>query len=274
MPIEQTGAFWDETIYSPHDASHKPDSLIPLKGFGTEWVRDTARYGGYNKATQAYFFAFVATDKKGRAKNFFEGVPVHLVSVIAKTPEALLEYAEEIAREAGCGDAKILRAKVPLRQKFILDGDEFFLCGRSNKSNEIRAAKEMAASPALTKILFDATKGDLDLDDEGSLKAYRQVDALLSSCNGRLWKALDLMGSENDFLSLSQEKKSKILINVVKVACGASQGCDMKLLGRSASVGFILVNLASRLPDITWIDQSVTGVFERRTTYEDMLNGI
>ena len=36
----------------------------------------------------------------------------------------------------------------------------------------------------------------------------------------------------------------------------------------------MLINLASKLKNIIWIDESVSGMSAKRTTYQDLINGI
>ncbi len=274
MPFEQTGAFWKETIYSPKDSKHKSDSLTPLKGADTKKELSTSKYGGYDKEQQAYFFIFVAEDKKGHPKYFFEGVPIHRLSVIDQSPDALQKYAEKIANDAGCSNAKILRSKVPLRQKFILNGDGFVLYGRSNKTNEIRPAAEITLPLSTIEKIADAIDGSINLQDEEFISSYRNIASKIALTNKKLFNTLKLEKLEEQALILNDNDRIKLIGNILRVANGESQGCDLSLVGKTKSIGYMLINIASNLPNIVWCDQSVTGIFEKQTTFEDLLNGI
>ena len=274
MPEEQTGAFWDETVYSPRDSKHKSESLVPLKGYGTDHELSPASYGGYNNPQRAYFFIFRAKDKKGRFKYFFEGVPIHLVDDIARSKETLTIYAEGIAQNAGCHDAQVLRDKVPLRQKFELDGTEFYLYGRSGKQNEIRPASQIVLDRGMTALAFKALDKPESLTDEEYLQLYSELAARLEITCPKLSDSLALSSRKAKFNTLDSNDKAIIIRNILMVSNGSAQGCDLKLVGGVAKAGFMLVYLGAALPRVTWIDQSVTGIFEKRTTLEDMINGL
>ena len=274
MLEEQTGALWDETVYSPRDSSKGKNLAMPLKGYGTDRALDPKKYGGFNKVKQAYFFAFRAQDKKGNWKNFFEGVPIHLIDKIGRSEEALGVYANQIASENACHDAQVLRAKIPLRQKFELDGSLFYLYGRSNKTNEIRSARELAGSLELTVRAKAAIESVEDLDQEERLALFKELVGMLECCCPRLASSLSLMGHVDDVATLEDAAFSKLIAQIVRVSKTDLQGCDLSMLGRSPSSGYMLVNLASNLSIIIWIDESVTGMYVRKTTYEDMVNGL
>lgn len=272
MLIEQTGSFWDETVYSPRDSKHKPAVWIPLKGYGTEESLDTFKYGGYNKPSCAYYFAFTAKDSKGRSKDFFEGVPLHIASKAAASETALQEYAESLAHEKKCHDAKILRAKILLRTKLIINGDEFFLCGRSGSQNEVRSAREISMSPSETCALKDVLSGCAE--DRLFVGAWNRVNKLLSNANKAIAKAIDMPSYLDEALKLDPESRGELLQGILMCARGASRGCNLKPVGGKEKAACKKVSLGAQLQDIIWIDQSVTGMFEKRTTYQDMINGL
>lgn len=274
MLEEQTGALWDETVYSPKDTKNGKNLTMPLKGFGTDAVLDPEKYGGFNKVKQAYFFAFRAKDARGRWKNFFEGVPIHLVKTIASSDEALLSYANQIAQANKCHDAQILRAKIPLRQKFELDGDLFYLYGRTGIRNEIRSARELAGPISLSKAVATAVSSPEAMGIERRLELFDSLVGKLNVTCGRLSKALSLKDHRGEVDSLGYGDYSKLIQQIVRVSKADSKGCDMSMFGRSPSTGFLLVGLGGQLETITWIDESVTGMWARRTSYKDMIHGL
>lgn len=271
---EQTGAFWDETVYSPRDSKHGKGLAMPLKGFGTESVLTPSNYGGYNNVQRAYFFAFRALDKRGNWKNFFEGVPIHLIKKVATTPEMLRDYAEMIARGNNCHGAQILRAKIPLRQKFILNGSLFYLYGRSNKSNEIRCAQELSGSLETAEMVWRAINDSSELTETDRLALFDTLVKQIRGVCGRLADALNLEESRELATGLDDQVYSKLIEQLVRCCKADLQGCDLSMFERSTKSGYMLVNLASNLAKITWIDESPTGMYFCRTSYEDMVNGL
>lgn len=274
MLEEQTGALWDETIYSPRDASHGKNLAMPLKGFGTDHALDPKKYGGFNNVQRAYFFAFRAKDRKGKWKNYFEGVPIHLVARVAATPDDLLAYANEIAAATKCCDAQILRSRIPLRQKLELDGSTLYLYGRSGKTNELRSAVEISGDIAFAEAIDAVISGRRELDAPQRGELLRTVAERARVCCPRLSEALHLDEHYPDAASLDSASFAKLITQLLRCYKAGSQGCDLSMIKRSASSGFMLVNLASKLESIVWIDESVTGMYSRRTTYQDLVDGL
>ena len=281
MTEEQTGAFWDETLFSPRDEKHNAESLVPQKGFGTDRALDPKKYGGFDKPQRAYFFIFCARDAKGRVKHFFEGVPIHLASRAACSPEALEAFAEGIAREAGCSGAKVLRARVPLRQKLVLDGTEFWLYGRSDQRNEIRAATQWAPDRRLTDLARRVLDGRGNVEAGEFEELYDAIAEGVGRTCPRLAHALALDERRDAFCGLaSDEKKSaddkkrEVIKNLLMALKGDSRGCNLTLIGGKSETGQMKVALGSKIPEITWVDQSVTGIFERRATGEEGSHGL
>lgn len=274
MLEEQTGALWDETIYSPRDAKNGANLSMPRKGFGTDHALDPQKYGGFNKVKQAYFFAFRAKNARGVWKDFFEGVPIHLVNTIGRSPETLLAYANQLAEQNGCHDAEILRAKIPLRQKFELDGSEFYLFGRTGLRNEIRSAREIAGNVELAIRVKAAIERPVDLDCGERRELFCRLCELLVRACPRLAGSLSLEQYADEVSQLEDAAYAKLIEQIVRGCKTDLQGCDLSMLGRSASSGYMRIDLSKELRNITWIDESVTGMYVRRTTYEDMTHGI
>lgn len=272
MQEEQTGSLWDETVYSPRDGKNGKN-LMPLKGYGTDAELDSEKYGGYNKVQQACFFAFRAIGARGNWKDFFEGVPIHLAKKVASSPETLKDYAEQIAAANGCHGAQILRAKVPLRQKFEMDGSTFYLYGRSNKSNEVRSAMELAGDLDFAGLIRSAQLGLMDVSEDRCKLQNKLIDAAGASCP-KLAAALNITEVFNKAFDCNKEDYGTLVLNICKVFEGKTQGCDLRLVGRSMNTGFMLIGMGSNLHSITWIDESPTGMYSHRTTYEDLTHGL
>ena len=269
MTEEHSDAFWNETIYSPKSTGqYKPKT--PLKGAGTERELDPADYGGYGVPYQAYFFIFQAETKKGQTKFFFEGVPIYLEKKLGKSSEALTEFAETIAEENGCFNARILRKKVPIKQKFELDETEFYLFGRDGKANEIRPASQIVLEPYLTALIVKAADEPKSVSDEDYERLYLRIAEKLEITCPKLSAKLALSDHKKKFDLLEAENKNIIIKNILITSHAGSKACDLRLIGEAEKSGRMRINIATYLPRITWIDQSVTGIFETRTTLEDM----
>lgn len=271
MPEEQTGAFWKETIISPR-AKRNPN--VPQKVSGKEGYLNPKRYGGFETTLSAYFFIFAALDKKGSRKFFFEGVPVHLANRVAEKPEVLNEWAAHIASQKGCHDAVVLRKRIPLRQKLRIGDSLFSLGGRTGKYNVLRAVVEIGGNLKLADVLNRCEDGEAIITQEEAEFAYEELSREIAKTCPELSRALKLDAFYESFSSISREEQKAVLVNVANSANGVKQNCDLSFLGGSSQAACIRKNIASYLSQITWIDTSVTGIFEKKTTFEDLIHGL
>lgn len=279
MPEEQAGAFWDETIYSPRDQKEGKNIPVALKRAGIEGVLEPEKYGGKKNVRYAYFFIFAAKDQRGHWEYFFEGVPIYLVKRIQADKRALREYACEIARKRGCGDARILRSKVLYRQKFELTDAKsgatsvLYLSGRSGTSNEVFPACQIAASLVEVDELRRVLRGErLSADDVGALW-HGLASALAGTCP-KLATQLSLDAFDFEAGKLSDEEVTKLVRGLAAIASGSKATIDLTALGGKGQAGHMRVDVSSNLQAIVWIDQSVTGIFERKTTFEELARGL
>ena len=67
---------------------------------------------------------------------------------------------------------------------------------------------------------------------------------------------------------------SKIFKEFIEYENTGKQSVNFSKLKGVKSEGVVNRTLSSNLEKITWIDQSVTGMFEKRTTYEDLTRGL
>lgn len=101
MPEETSGAFWDQTIYSPRDT--KKNMTLPLKK-----GLDPKKYGSYSREQYAYFFIYKAL-KKGKQVLEFAPVPVSVAAEVKQDSNALRVFANRLAEDAGFEFVEIVR---------------------------------------------------------------------------------------------------------------------------------------------------------------------
>ena len=74
------------------------------------------------------------------------------------------------------------------------------------------------------------------------------------------------------FFSASEEVKAKIVLSLVSIANGATNMIDLSMIGGAKCAGCMQLTFSNVLskgkPILTFIDQSVTGMFERRQRLE------
>ena len=268
-----TGAFWDETVYSPRDLRNGKSLSIPLKSStcakNHEGYLDPKKYGGVRSEKQAYWFIFAAKDKTGRYKYFFEGVPIYM-SVNGKS--TLLEYANEIAGRYDCHSAIILRSCIPIEQKLVIDGITYYMHGQSGKRNQLTPASELQCTREMTYLIASLLDEKLDDEKQNSV-IYDWYCKKIESMSPSQAKILSCKNKKEAFLNLSKTERKHQFLELLKLF--QDKTCiDTSLIGGSKQSGTLKRNLSTVLSSIIWIDQSVTGMYEKRTTFEDLTHGL
>ena len=257
-----TGQFWPETIYSPKDNRNGPGLHTPLKSTARErnheGYLDPQKYGGPTRPQNAYWFIFAAKDWKGKTKLFLEGMPIPLAQ---NGKVGLQEHAESLAKEKGYKEAVVLRRCIPLRQKLVIDGVPYCFYG----SGEIRPAQELMVDWDLAEKLY-LRQEDLTTADMAEL--YRQLSSAGAKIHPESARKCDLAGKAQAFEKLSREDKIEQLRIIARMFNGESQTVDLSLLGGAKHGGRVMISPAD-LSSIEWADESVTGMFEKRTPMDN-----
>lgn len=254
MPQEDTGAFWDATVYSPR--SGKKLSL-PLK---QELPVD--QFGSFSREQFAYFFIYEA---KKKGKQFFKFCQVSVAErlSVAEDSSKLVEIAMRDAAEADLEFVRIERAKIYKKQLVEINGCRLLLTG----AEEFRNAREVAFSAEQMSALV----GDVNSDDDARLINQMWSSFLCENgpLKGCLFSQLNLARYDEAFQGLGLREKRQVLLGLIRLANAGSNVADLSLLGGSKNVGKIRPPRSKLLgdPEVDFyiIDQSVTGMFERKT---------
>lgn len=126
MPQEDTGAFWDATVYSPR--SGKSLSLSLKQGLAAD------RFGSYSREQFAYFYVYEAL-KKDKPFYKFCQVPVSMRLRVAQEPSLLDEIAARDAEESKLQFVRIDRDKIFKKQLFEINGCRLILTGSEEFRN-------------------------------------------------------------------------------------------------------------------------------------------
>lgn len=248
MPEETSGAFWDATIYSPRG---KMKLSLPLK----EGL-DPSKYGGYSSEKYAYFFCYYAKDKKGKRIIDFAPVPVSRAAGGQVDIEA---FGREVAEERGYAFESIARAKIAVKQLIEVDGCRLFITG----ADEVRSAVPLAYSQDDTHLMTRLFAGsDTDCD-----RLFCQMMAGIERFDKRLYDNLKLKSRASAFPALGDENKKLVLKGLTALSSASSNKEDMRPIGGAKTAGQLKIVFRNVLSNqgITFIDQSVTGMFERKT---------
>lgn len=254
MPQEDTGAFWDATVYSPR--SGKSLSLSLKQGLAAD------RFGSYSREQFAYFYIYEAL-KKDKPFYKFCQVPVSMRLRVAQEPSLLDEIAARDAEESKLQFVRIDRDKIFKKQLFEINGCRLILTG----SEEFRNGREVAFSirqlEALSGSIGNAECEDL-LDE-----IWMDFLSEMGTARGFLFKGLKLANYNERFYGLRAEEKRSVLLGLIKLVNADANVVDLSLIGGPKNAGKIrpprskLLN--DRYTDFYIVDQSVTGMFERRT---------
>ena len=252
MPLEDTGAFWNATIYSPRNSSKGAELSLPVKQ-GLE----PKQYGGFSGQQLAYFFIYEAK-KKGKACFQFAEVPVWLAPRIEVCSEALADYARTLAEMSGLEFVRIARSKIMKKQLIELNGERFVLRGRK----ELLSGRELAFSLRQLAVLCNE-------NEEGIDELLRYISASADVVGSRISSLIDLPTIADRASGLSGEEKRELITKLCPVLNGSYDRVDLSPIGGAKRTGTLQVKFTGLLNnakvDFYIIDQSVTGMFERRT---------
>ncbi len=258
MPKEDSGAFWDSTIYSPRDLKKQKNLTLPLKK-----ELDPQKYGSYSREQYAYFYIYEAQSKKGR-QVIFAQVPVHAAAEIAGHTKTIAEVAEEDAAQRGVTFVRVIRDKIYKYQLIEWNGGRFFITGKQ----EVRNGTQLAFSKgeiALLKVLANGQVAD-------EKECYKLLEAIVQKCEQyapRLAKSLKVSTFLENWHEVAKEEQGKILLAVIQVTNAETNRIDLTAIKGSKYAGGIQPIFTNEFSDpkneIYFIDQSVTGMFEKRT---------
>lgn len=254
MPVEDSGAFWKETVYSPR---HMKGGIPLKKDLSVE------KYGGYSSMQFAYFFIYKAKDKKGKLAFRFEAVPVYVASEVKQDDDALRKYAQSISEEQGEEFVQIVRKKIYKYQLIEIDGCRLYITGKG----EVRNATEAAFSVEEAKELY------LFLESLVSEKAFFVFEMLaekIMKCSPRTNRLLSLKQNncKDTFLQLSDEEQRNICKSLLDLISASKNVADLRRIGLKAGSGRLYVTFNKELLGSCLIDVSPTGMFERRQYLE------
>lgn len=271
------GKLFDATIKT----AGTNDNLIPLKASGA--ISDTAKYGGYDSATTAYFMLVKSKDKKGQPQLSLEAYPLMWEKRFPNSLEAKIQFCNE---SAGLVEPEILIEEIKLNTLICIDGSYAYLRGKTGNqivlcnANQlylddvnIRRLKTVSKYMAERKKL---NKPDLlagrDVSAESNLILY---DALLEKLNSPIYSGLALQKQHpfltekrEAFAALSVEQQCRVLFEVLHLMQCNSIPSDFSLLEGVSNAGKNLTNKFVKDKKIKIILQSPTGYYRKIIDFE------
>ena len=259
MPIIDSGVFWDATIYSPRRTDK--ELKLPLKK-----GLDPKKYGSYSREQFAYFFVYKAA-KKGKLQFVFAPVPVSVAREAAKEQSALEAYATNLASSEGMEFVEIARPRIPKYQLIELNGERFFITGKK----EIRNGTELAFGFDEQLVLERISSGH-ECAQEELVNLFESMVSRLKAGSPKLAAAINIDSLADAFPTVLSADQKNAIINVASIASAQTNMINVSPLGGSKYAGCLRVTfsnlLTSKTDHFIFVDQSVTGMFERRQELE------
>ncbi len=259
MPEVTSGAFWDATVYSPKGGKSKMD--LPLKK-----GLDPKKYGSYS-GQQFAFFAISVVKKKAKQMYCFVPIPVSVAYGSGDEYELVSEYVKSLAQEQGMEFVSLARESIYKYQLIELNGDRLYITGLKKARN----ALEMAFTNAEYSLIRDMVDGKETLQ-ESRIALFDHISRFCKLRSRRLAALIKFDYLREGFENASEEDQARSILNILKLINASDRMTDLSGIGGSKCAGCIQPTFTKELnssdSNLVIIDQSVTGMFERRHRLE------
>ena len=253
MPHVDSGVFWNA-----NPIPKRNDPKLRLKK-----ELDPLLYGGYDSKKAAYFFIYEAVDKKGKQTLLMAQMPVFLREKLEGSNAAFEDYCRELTAKTKYEFSKVVVPRLLKWQLVEIDGSRLYV----SAEEEMKSASQLAFSQhEQADIVLVCQEGFFDAEVNQS--TYRAISRALrrAECD-MLAQDLGLEDKYAAFCDLGVAEQKELLIKLLRLCMGnkKSVSVDLKALGGGKGSGR-LRPARFKVPDsIVIVDQSVTGMFERRT---------
>lgn len=268
MLEEQTGEFYNQTLYSPNN---KP--AIPLKE-----NRIPEKYGGYSNENKAYYVIFKYINKNNKIEYQLIGIPIKVAYDIKSKKNSIENYIKTTyLNNTEYSNFEIIRNKVLKNQEYLDENQE---CMRLCSDSEIRSNKELVVDKKMQRLIYLMNTNINKLDDNEIQEVQSKYSYMFNYLLEKLQKEYKVFNSTykklinkiEEFQNLKEEEK-KLIINGLIDLMKTGQ-CNLKGLGLSDREGRKSGKIlkTNQLLKMTFIDKSVTGMYERRFKIDGMEN--
>ena len=267
---EQTGEFYNQ---NPIKKSEIKNTRIALKS-----EKDPLKYGGYSGENQAYYVIYEYKDKKGKSEYRMQGIPIRYSYEIKNKKITLEEYLKNKCNENQEEFIRILKSKILKNQVFLDENNEL---QKIISDSEYRNMKQLFLNKKEIIDLYSVLNYNI-LNEKKREKLDREkiaIDSYRTIINKMIneFKGIDDIEKKDilnngKFEALDIEEKIKTLNNWL--TCISKACVNLKNIGLLESEGrkcHINFN-KKKLDNMTFIDQSVTGFYERRYRVDELAN--
>lgn len=275
MSFEQHGQIANATLYSAEKA--KAENYIPLKTKNNR-MGDVTKYGGYTSVAITYYF--IVEHQEGKKKSIsIEGIPLYCKTEVENTKNGLEKYcAEQLEYE----NIRILCRKLKIQSLLEVDGYRMYLSGKTGNQLIMRNAVNLCLTESdiiyIKKIekYVETEVMDVVVSESMNIKLY---DILTKKHTSTVYNKRPnpigdkLLKAREKFIELEIDKQCKVLYQILQLfKIGSVNGVDLTLVGESVHTGTMKISKNINQPEkMQWIDQSVTGLYEKKRRLSDLV---
>ena len=265
---EQTGEFYNQTLYSPKDKSK--NIQISVKD-----DKASEKYGGYSGQNKAYFTIYSYIDEKQNIQLELIGIPIKIAYDIKNGKITLLEYLQK--QNINATNIKIIKPKI-LKYQEYLDENNYPMEFASDI--EIKSNKQLIVSKEMNRLVYlmNKEKKTDEEQEEVDKKFEDMYKYLLRKLEGEYiifeyaYKKLSEIKTKEKFNELNNKEKSIAINGIIEMV---NRGySNLKILNLGPTVGRKTNQIfkTERIKNMTFIDKSITGMYERRYKINGMEN--
>ena len=277
MPLEGKGGLFDQTIMK------KGKGQVPLKGDSP--VSDIEKYGGYNKASAAYF---VLTKSKLDEDTVYtlETIPLILKAKMQTNKDQEVYIQEQWEKNGKkMRNPTVCLRHISIQSLLEINGFKAHLSGKNGRTFLLRNAEQLCMNDDDAAVLKRILKFNerANLSKKGTALSINPFDNIQEEDVNRLYhifedkltnqvykvklskQAAVLKKGEKAFNALTLEQKCKLIGEILHLCQCNVVNADLQLIGGAKNAGALTMNTQIYPKDHVYlIEQSVTGFFEKR----------
>lgn len=263
---EQTGEFYNQNLIKK----------INNPKIKSKLDKESSIYGGYSGENQAYYIIYEYKDKKGKEEYRMQGVPIKYAYDIKNGKLSLEEYLKSRCNENQEKFTRILKSKILKNQVFLDENNEL---QKIISDSEYRNMKQLFLSKeeiADIYNIFNPKKREKLNEEEIQTIAIESYKTIINKMI-KEFKGIDDIEKKDilnngKFEELTIDEKLKTINNLL--TCISKACVNLKNIGLLSNAGRkYMINFNKvRLSRMTFIDQSVTGFYERRYRVDELAN--
>ena len=268
---EVKGGLFDQQILK------KGNGQISIKA--NDRIGNIDKYGGYNKASGAYFMVVESKDKKGNLIRTIEFVPVYLAEKLENSNDLRLDYCINNLKLI---EPRIIIPKLKFETLFYSEGFFFSLSGRSNNQLLIKNETQLLANKEIQITMKKVIKFIERKKENSTLKITPKdninieeldftydffLSKLQSHCYSvKLSNQVNALESNKIvFKNLFLEEKCSVIYEILHFFQTNRVTSNLKTINGAANAGSLVISKnITNFKELYLIYQSTTGIFEQK----------